>query len=51
MWNGTDDERRDLAVYNLVDCLLPWQILVELRTLGTMVEMASCRLAVCVVRD
>jgi hypothetical protein len=40
LWNGSDDDRRMLAVYNLVDAMLPWQNMCELRTLGTLIEMA-----------
>jgi len=40
LWNGSDDDRRLLSIYNLVDAMLPWQIMCELRTLGTLIEMA-----------
>jgi DNA polymerase elongation subunit (family B) len=40
LWNGSDADRRTLALYNLMDALLPWQIMCELRTLGTLIEMA-----------
>ena len=40
LWNGSDDDRQRLAIYNLRDAILPWRIMCELRTLGNYIEMA-----------
>lgn len=40
LWEGTDDDRRRLAIYNLVDSYLPLLMMWRLKTLFTFVEIA-----------
>lgn len=41
LWNGSDDDRQRLAIYNLVDAILPLKIMWRLRALVNNVQMAA----------